>query len=136
MKKNTGYEINPIDKTITLTKKFLKGASTMGTPEYKELKKLEKENPGFTLKVREINQKENKQTYSELTFAVMQSIIEDVYKTDENMKTEKIAEFEQTKIFYSGNKTTMYGHVKSWFVQNYKKQYIAKYGNQNQKKVA
>ncbi len=49
MKKNANYEINPIDKTITLTKKFLKGASTMGTPEYKELKKLEKDNPGFTL---------------------------------------------------------------------------------------
>ena len=43
MKKSANYEINPIDKTITLTKKFLKGASTMGTPEYKELKKLEKE---------------------------------------------------------------------------------------------
>ena len=136
MKKSANYEINPIDKTITLTKKFLKGASTMGTPEYKELKELEKENPGFTLKVREINQKENKQTYSELTFAVMQRIIEDVYKTDEDKKTEKIAEFEATKIFYSKNKTTMYGHVKSWFVQNYKADYIARYGNQNQKKVA
>jgi len=136
MKKNANYEINPIDKTITLTKKFLKGASTMGTPEYKELKKLEKDNPGFTLKVREINQKENKQTYSELTFAVMKSIIEDVYKTDESKKTEKVAEFEATKVFYSANKTTMYGHVKSWFVQNYKQEYVARYGNQNQKKVA
>ena len=136
MKKSANYEINPIDKTITLTNKFLKGASTMGTPEYKELKELEKENPGFTLKVREINQKENKQTYSELTFAVMQRIIEDVYKTDEDKKTEKIAEFEATKIFYSKNKTTMYGHMKSWFVQNYKADYIARYGNQNQKKVA
>ena len=75
MKKNVGYEINPIDKTITLTKKFLKGASTMGTPEYKELKKLEKDNPGFELKVREINQSETKQTYGELTFAVMEKII-------------------------------------------------------------
>ena len=78
MKKSANYEINPIDKTITLTKKFLKGASTMDTPEYKELKKLEKDNPGFTLKVREINQKENKQTYSELTFAVMENIIKPI----------------------------------------------------------
>lgn len=135
MKKNTGYEINPIDKTITLTKQFLKGASTMGTPEYKELKKIQNDNPGFELKVREINQKENKQTYSELTFAVMESIIRESF-SDAEEQTAKIAEFEAVKAFYEGNKTTKYGHVKSWFVQNYKKQYIDKYGNQTQKKVA
>jgi len=137
MKKNVGYEINPIDKTITLTKKFLKGASTMGTPEYRELKKLEKDNPGFTLVEREkIKQKEDKVTYSELTFAVMKSIIEDKYKGDENAKTEKVAEFEGVQAFYEGNKTTKYGHVKSWFIKNYKDEYIARYGNKNQKKVA
>ena len=135
MKKNVGYEINPIKKTITLSKKFLKGASVMGTPEYKELKKIQNDNPGFELKVREINQKESKMTYSELTFAVMESIIKETFK-DENEQTEKIAEFNGVKAFYDGNKTTKYGHVKSWFVQNYKKQYIDKYGNQNQKKVA
>lgn len=80
MKKNLGYEINPIEKTITLSKKFLKGASIMGTSEYKELKKLEKENPGFELKVREIKQKENKTTYDELTFAVMEKIITESVK--------------------------------------------------------
>ena len=135
MKKNVGYEINPIEKTITLTKKFLKGASTMGTPEYKELKKLEKDNPGFELKVREIQQSETKQTYSELTFAVMESIIRGSAKDDADEKV-KIAEFEAIKVFYEGNKTTKYGHVKSWFVGKYKDEYIAKYGNKNQKKVA
>ena len=135
MKKNTGYEINPIEKTITLTKKFLKGASTLGTPEYKELKKLEKENPGFELKVREIQQNEAKVTYNELTFAVMESIIIDSAK-DEDDKNAKTAEFEAIKAFYEGNKATKYGHVKSWFVQNYKEEYIAKYGNKNQKKAA
>ena len=135
MKKNTGYEINPIEKTITLTKKFLKGASTMGTPEYKELKKLERENPGFELKVREINQCETKVTYNELTFAVMESIIIGSAKNEDDKKA-KTAEFEAIKAFYESNKTTKYGHVKSWFVQNYKEEYIAKYGNQAQKKAA
>ena len=135
MKKNTGYEINPIEKTITLTKKFLKGASTMGTPEYKELKKLEKDNPGFELKVREIQQSETKQTYSELTFAVMEKIIRGSAKDDADEKA-KITEYEAIKVFYEGNKTTKYGHVKSWFVGKYKDEYIAKYGNKTQKKVA
>ena len=136
MKKNVGYEINPIDKTITLTKKFLKGASTMGTPEYKELKKLEKDNPGFELKVREINQSETKQTYSELTFAVMEKIIKESAKGNTEVQTAKIAELEAVQAFYEDNKATKYGHVKSWFVKNYKKEYIAMYGNKNQKKVA
>ena len=132
MKKNVGYEINPIEKTITLTKKFLKGASTMGTPEYKELKKLEKENPGFELKVREITQNETKVTYNELTFAVMEKIIKET-ATDKNDENEKIEEFNAVKAFYDDNKTTKYGHVKSWFVHKYKKEYIEKYGNQNHK---
>lgn len=135
MKKNVGYEINPIEKTITLTKKFLKGASTMGTPEYKELKRIQKDNPDFELKVREITQSETKVTYSELTFAVMTSIIEGSAKDDADKKA-KIAEFDAVKAFYDGNKTTKYGHVKSWFVQNYKKAYIDKYGNMTQKKTA
>ena len=136
MKKNTGYEINPIDKTITLTKKFLKGASTMGTPEYKELKKLEKDNPGFELKVREITPCETKVTYNELTFKVMETIIRGSANGNKEEETKKIAEFEAIKVFYEGNKTTKYGHVKSWFVGKYKDEYIAKYGNKTQKKVA
>lgn len=136
MKKNAQYEINPIDKTITLTKKFLKEASIMGTPEYKELKKLEKDNPGFTLKERKITQKVTKVTYDELSFAVMKSIIEDVYKSDANTKATKIAEFNAVKDFYSANKATKYGHVKSWFVQNYKQAYLDRYDNQNMKKTA
>ena len=135
MKKNVGYEVKHIEKTICLSKKFLKAASIMGTPEYKELKKVMKENPDYKLEERKICQKESKVTYSELTFAVMESIIEGSAKDDAD-KTAKIAEFEAVKTFYDGNKTTKYGHVKSWFVQNYKKQYIAKYGTINQKKVA
>ena len=135
MKKNVGYEINPIEKTITLSKKYLKGASIMGTPEYKELKKLEKDNPGFELKVREIKQKEDKTTYDELTFVTMEKIIKQSAKDKED-ETKKIEEFDAIKVFYEGNKTTKYGHVKSWFVQKYKQEYIIWYGNQNQKKAS
>lgn len=131
-----GYKINPIEKTITLSRKFLEGTSVMDSPEYKELKRIQKENPDYTLVEREkIRQKEDKVTYSELTYAVMTSIIEGSAK-DEADKKAKIAEFDAVKAFYDGNKTTKYGHVKSWFVQNYKNEYIDKYGNQAQKKAA
>ena len=132
MKKNVGYEVKHIEKTIYLSKKFLKEASIMGTPEYKELKKIQKENPDYKLAERKINQKESKVTYSELTFAVMTNIIEGSAKDDADKKA-KIAEFDAVKAFYDSNKTTKYGHVKSWFVQNYRKEYIDKYGNQSQK---
>ena len=131
-----GYKINPIEKTITLSRKFLEGAGVMGTPEYKELKRIQKENPDYTLVEREkIKQKENKVTYSELTYAVMESIIRDSAKDDAD-EAQKIAAFNGIKVLYDGNKATMYGHVKSWFVKNYKKEYIDKYGNQAQKKAA
>ena len=136
MKKNVGYEVKHIEKTICLSKKFLKAASIMGTPEYKELKKVMKENPDYKLEERKINQKESKVTYSELTFAVMESIIKGSANGNAEEEAKRIAEFKAVKEFYDGNKTTKYGHVKSWFVQKYKNEYIAKYGNQNQKKVA
>ena len=104
--------------------------------EYKELKRIQKENPDYTLVEREkIKQKENKVTYSELTYAVMESIIRDSAKDDAD-EAQKIAAFNGIKVLYDGNKATMYGHVKSWFVKNYKKEYIDKYGNQAQKKAA
>ena len=131
-----GYKINPIEKTITLSRKFLEGASVMDSPEYKELKRIQKENPDYTLVEREkIKQKEDKVTYSELTYAVMESIIRDS-ATDDADEAQKIAAFNGIKDFYKDNKATMYGHVKSWFVNNYKKEYIDKYGNQAQKKAA
>lgn len=132
MKKNVGYEINPIEKTITLSKKFLKGASVMGTPEYKELKKIQKDNPDFELVVREIKQKEDKITYNELTYAVMESIIKETSEANDT----KMADYIAIKKFYEGNKATMYGHVKAWFVQNYKEAYLEKYGSKNQKKAS
>ncbi len=136
MKKNVGYEINPIEMTITLTKKFLKGASVMGTPEYKELKKVQKDNPGYELKVREITPSETKVTYGELTFKVMATLIKDSAKGNTEEENTKLAEFDAVKAFYDGNKATRYGHVKSWFVQKYKDEYLAKYGNKNQKKAS
>ena len=127
MKKTANYEINHINETIILTKKFMKAASVMGTPEYKELKKLLRENPGFALSEREIRQKATKITYRNLSYPVMQSIIEDLYKDNEQMKREKVAEFESILELYSFNKTTMYGYVKAWFVKNYKQAYLERY---------
>ncbi len=127
MKKNANHEIKHNDRKIIVTKKFMKAASVMGTPEYKELKELLKENPGFTLEERIIRQKTTKTTYRELTYPVMQSIIEDEYKDDEEMKVKKIAEFEEIQALYAFNKATMYGHVKAWFVKNYKQAYLDRY---------
>ena len=49
MKKNAQYEIDHINETIILTKKFRKAASILNTPEYKELMKIKHEHPSFTL---------------------------------------------------------------------------------------
>ncbi len=131
MNKNANHEIKfDGSKTIIVTKKFLKAASVMGTPEYRELKKLLQENPGYTVVERKINQKASRTTYHELTYAVMQNIIEDVYKDDEEMKGKKIAEFKDIQEMFAFNNTTKYGHVKAWFVKNYKQAYLDRYESQ------
>lgn len=58
MKKNA-YEINHINATIYMTKKFYKAACTLNTPEYKELIAARRDNPTYKMEVREIKKATN-----------------------------------------------------------------------------
>ena len=49
MKKTAGYVINYEDNTITLTKAFAKQAQNPNTKEFRELAKLHKNFPEFTI---------------------------------------------------------------------------------------
>lgn len=124
MKKNAQYEINHIEETIILTKKFLKAASVMGTPEYKELMKIKREHPTYTLEERIITKKENKETYSDLTIEEMKKFIGYIHKDDEALKTQRLNELEGLEKFYDEfRKSAKYGSIKKWFLAYYKNQY-------------
>ncbi len=67
MKKTAGYEINYIENTITVTKKFLKDAGIIGSAAYNELARVRKDLPDFQIVQREITKKQGKKTYGKLT---------------------------------------------------------------------
>jgi len=126
MKKFEQYEIDHIEETITLTKKFLKAASTMGTAEYKELMKIKRENPTYKLVERTIKKAESKKTYPKLTIVKMREFIETyACKGDEAQKTSSLAELDSLVAFYEFHKSAKYGATKKWFFEKFGEKYRA-----------
>ena len=115
MKTMNEYKVNQIEGTITITKRFAKAASVLGSAEYNIMKQLRADNPTFTVLMREIKKKEGKKSYRNLTY--------------ENMRTFIIeAEGENSPILNDFNKTmelakiqsAPYTYVKKWFLNRYK----------------
>lgn len=88
MIKNANYNIDFINATIIITKKFYKAASILNTPEYKEMMQLRRENPTFSIVLREIKKKENKKSYRNLNYKNMRTFIEN-YETDDGVRTDR-----------------------------------------------
>ena len=70
MKKNA-VAVNPIAKTITISKAYYKKACIYGTSEYYEFRTVLSENEGFTVDFKVIEKK----TYKSLTFERMEEYI-------------------------------------------------------------
>ena len=80
-----------------------------------------------------LNQKANKVTYDELSFATMEKIITVSTKNEDEQKR-RLNEFESIKQFYANDdKGPNYGRVKSWFIKHYKDTYLEWYGKQHPK---
>ena len=113
MKKNAGYVINYEDNTITLTKAFAKQAQNPATKEFRELDKLHKNFPDFTITKRTAKVNEDKERHAGLSIPWMTNYIK-TYIKDEAA----VAEFEEVKNFYRGM-SGYYGKVKGWFLNKY-----------------
>ena len=71
------YNINYIENTIEVTKKFVKAAGVLNSTEYNELLAIRRDYPTFPIVVREIKKKAGKKTYKNLTFEKMRKYIVD-----------------------------------------------------------
>ena len=118
MTKNTQYEIDFINSKIILTKKFAKAAGILNTPEYIALMQIRRENPDFTIELREIKKKEGKKSYRNLTYEHM----EDYIITRDGKDSEAHKEFKQVKKL-SQVQAGPYAYVKSWFLKKYKDEF-------------
>ena len=116
MKNSNRYEINYIENTITVTKKFLKEAGVIGSPAYTELARVRKDLPDFRIVQREITKKPGKKTYGKLTYKVMEGFIE--AQEGENAKA-VLAEFERVQALSKAHSGS-YAFVKTWFLTRYK----------------
>ena len=101
-----------------LTKKFAKAASILNTPEYTALIQIRRENPDFTIELREIKKKEGKKSYRNLTYEHMEAYI----ITRDGKGSEAHKEFEQVKKL-SQVQAGPYAYVKSWFLKKYKDEF-------------
>ena len=98
MKKNAGYVINYEDNA---------------TKEFRELAKLHKNFPEFTITKRTAKVNDDKEVHSGLSIPWMTNYIK-TYIKDEAA----VAEFEEVKAFYRGM-SGYYGRVKGWFLNKY-----------------
>ena len=121
MNKNSNYFIDQLNSTIILTKRFYKAASVLNSPEYKELMQARRDNPDFTIVLREIKKKEGKKSYRNLTYGNMRTFIEN-YETDDGVRADRIKEFEKVKDL-SKVQSGPYAYVKTWFLKMYGEAY-------------
>ena len=122
----TNYFVNFGKQAVVVTKEFAKKASVPGTNEYKVLTSLLKDYAGFTVEVKTIRKKEDKKSYSGLSFPVMRDYIRKINAPAENADEEakKVASKKMKaeldaleKIITLSDKH--YGVVKKWFLDKY-----------------
>lgn len=121
MTKNANYNIDFFTNTIILTKRFYKAASTLNTPEYKELMQIRRDNPDFSIVLREIKKKEGKKSYRNLTYENMRIFIEN-YEADDAVRADSLKEFEKV-MELSKVQSGPYAYVKAWFLKKYGETY-------------
>ena len=121
MTKSANYSIEFVTATIIITKKFYKAASVLNSPEYKEMMQLRRDNPDFTIVLREIKKKEGKKSYRNLNYENMRTFIEN-YETDDDARADRIKEFEKV-MELSKVQNGPYAYVKTWFLKMYGEQH-------------
>ena len=113
------YTIDHATTTIICTKKFYENASQFGTPECDECQKLRMAFPDYTITVRTIEKKENKQTANKnLTYANMVRYIASQPNAYDNL-----VEFAKIRNL-SDEKGSRYKAVKDWFRSNFPAYFI------------
>ena len=107
--KKSNITIDPINKTITISKAFYKKATVYGSNEYNELRAATSENPSFNIEFKT----SEKKTYHGLSFSRMKEYI----KTQPDSET-RLIEFETVKEIAKA-KGSQYPLTKKWFLLTY-----------------
>ena len=114
MKKD--YIINHGEQTITITKAFAARAADISTREYRELTKLHRDFPDYTIQHRTAVIRADKATCKGLTLDEMEKYIKAHDSSGEGVKA-----FEAIKVYHTptGKDKPSYPKVKAWFLRSY-----------------
>ena len=102
------------ERTIVITKKFAKEASKYGSDEYKILKKIREDNPGYKVVVRETSKTTS--SINRVTLAAMENYISKHDETGEIMK--KFLAYKNEEAGENLKKTSFF-KIKKWFFETY-----------------
>ena len=116
MSKN--INIDYINNSIVITKKFAKAAGILGSKEYNEMKQIRADYPTFQIVMKEIKKKEGKKSYRNLTFDNMRAFIVELVGED----NPKVQNFDKVREL-SKAQAGPYAYVKVWFLKNFGKEY-------------
>ena len=111
MRKHFTYSFT--EKAIIGSKAAINRANKGLNPEFRELSKMLAEHPEYTVQEKVINQKKDKQTYSNLTFDRMKEFI----STKEDSK-QRLLELEAV-MAVAAAKGAKYPLTKKWFLAKY-----------------
>ena len=116
MSKN--INIDYINNSIVITKKFAKAAGILGSKEYNEMKQIRADYPTFQIVMKEIKKKEGKKSYRNLTFDNMRAFIVELVGAD----SPKVQNFDKVREL-SKAQAGPYAYVKVWFLKNFGEEY-------------
>lgn len=120
-----GIKIDIATQTIIVSKKFVKAASKVGSPEYDAFQKVKADNENYNVIVREIKKNTEKKTYAGLDYDYMRSYIMTHEERENIIPT--LNEFEElVTISRCHSAGYRYPIIKNWFLERYSE--IKEYG--------
>lgn len=104
--------------TILMNTTFAKMEKNTFSAEYAHLQRIKQENPGYTVAVREINKKPNKNAYKGMTYENMRKYI--IRYTDGERRTKLLQEFDHMlDIAHLQAQAIRYPTMKKWFLAHF-----------------
>ena len=109
------YDIDYINETITLTAAFLRKASTLGTPEYKEMIELRRSLPGFQF----VKAEAAKKTANKNKNLTYQNMREYIANSAESKKAAALLDEMKKVEGLSKIQSNPYKYVQAWFLKQF-----------------
>ncbi len=112
------YEMNHIEKIVSLSPSFLKKASQLGTAEYHDMLRLRRELPDYKFEAMKNTTQRKANKSKNLTYKHMADYINATYGKDTKEGKEALAQLDKVQKLSLIQKNP-YLYVRDWFIKTY-----------------